>query len=99
MKYVVDSCVAFRWVVPERETPKAVELRNGFSAGVHDLIAPDVFPLEIAHALTRAEREKRIGDPLTRLIDLVTTSPIIVPSLPLLLRAKEISSTSRVGVL
>jgi predicted nucleic acid-binding protein len=98
MNYVIDSCVAFKWVVAERETPRAVQLRDEFRAGLHDLIAPDVFPLEIAHALTRAERQKRIDGAITRLIDLLTTSPIIIPSLPLLLRATEISSTSRVGV-
>jgi predicted nucleic acid-binding protein len=57
-----------------------------------------VFPLETAHALTRAERQKRIDDAVTRLIDVLTTSPILIPSIPLLLRAAEISSTSRVGV-
>ena len=98
MNYVVDSCVAFKWVVPESETPRAVQLRDEFRAGLHDLIAPDVFPFEIAHAPTRAERQKRIDDAVTRLIDVLTTSPILIPSMPLLLRAAEISSTSRVGV-
>jgi predicted nucleic acid-binding protein len=98
MNYVVDSCVAVKWVVPESETPRAVRLRDVFRAGLHDLIPPDVFPLEIAHALTRAERQKRIDDAVTRLIDILTTSPILIPSMPLLLRAAEISSTSRVGV-
>jgi hypothetical protein len=52
MNYVVDSCVAFKWVVPESDTPRAVRLRDEFRAGLHDLIAPDVFPLEMPHALT-----------------------------------------------
>jgi predicted nucleic acid-binding protein len=73
-------------------------LRDEFRAGVHELIAPDVFPPEIAHALTRAEGQGRINDAVTRLIDVLTTSPILIPSLSLLLRAADISSTSRVGV-
>ena len=28
MKYVLDSSVALKWVLPEADTPKAVRLRN-----------------------------------------------------------------------
>ncbi len=98
MKYVLDSSVAFKWVVPENDTPRAVQLRDEFRTTVHELLAPDVFPLELAHALTRAERQGRINDAVTRLIDVLTTSPILIPSLPLLLRASDISSMLRVGV-
>jgi predicted nucleic acid-binding protein len=52
----------------------------------------------LAHALTRAERQGRINDVLTRLTDVLTTSPVLLPSLPLILRATDISSTSRVRV-
>jgi predicted nucleic acid-binding protein len=98
MKYVVDSSVAFKWVVPESDTPRAVQLRDEFRAGIHELIAPDVLPPELAHALTRAERQGRINDAVTRLIDVLATSPFLIPSLPLLLRATDISSLLRVGV-
>ena len=47
--------------------------------------------------MRRAERQGRINDAVTRLIDVLTTSRILVLSLPLLLRAADISSTSRVG--
>ena len=40
MKYVLDSSVAFKWVVPESNTPRAVQLRDEFRAAVHELIAP-----------------------------------------------------------
>ena len=100
MKYVLDSSVAFKWVVTESDTPKAVKLRDEFRSAVHELISPDVFPMELAHALTRAERQGRIpiSDAVIRLIDVLTTCPILIPSLPLLLRATDISSTTRVGV-
>jgi predicted nucleic acid-binding protein len=90
--------VAAKWVIPERDTPRAVQLRDEFRTGVHELIAPDVLPPELAHALTRAERQGRITGAVTRLIDVLTTSPIVIPSLPLLLRAADISSTTRVRV-
>jgi predicted nucleic acid-binding protein len=100
MRYVIDSSVAFKWVVAEVETPRAVMLRDALRSALHELVSPDVFPTELAHALTRAERQGRIpvSDALVRLIDVLTTSPQLVASLPLLLRACEISSQTRVGV-
>ena len=53
MKFVLDSSVTFKWVVSESDTPRAVRLRDEFRAAVHELIAPDVFPPELAHALKR----------------------------------------------
>jgi hypothetical protein len=41
MKFVVDSSVAFKWVVPESDTPRAIHLRDEFRATIHELIAPD----------------------------------------------------------
>lgn len=60
MKYVLDASVALKWVLPETLSAKAVKLRNDFRNHVHELIAPDIFPAEVAHALTRAERQKII---------------------------------------
>lgn len=85
-------------MVPESDSPRAVQLRDEFRAAVHELIAPDIFPPDLAHALTRAERQGRINDAVTRPVDVLTTSPILLPSLPLLLRAADVSSTMRVGV-
>lgn len=56
MKYVLDSNVAIKWVLTESDTSKALALRADYQAQVHELLAPDVFPVEVAHALTRAER-------------------------------------------
>jgi predicted nucleic acid-binding protein len=61
MRYVLDSSVAFKWVVPESDSDKAILLRDETRQGSHELLAPDVFPIEIAHALTRAERQGRVS--------------------------------------
>jgi predicted nucleic acid-binding protein len=45
MKYVLDSSVAFKWLVPEVDTPKALHLRDEFNKALLELIAPDVFPV------------------------------------------------------
>jgi predicted nucleic acid-binding protein len=100
MKYVLDSSVAFKWVIAELLSNKAQDLRDAFRKGVHELLAPDVFPVEVAHALTRAERQGRITPPQSGILlaDVLTTLPTLHGSFPLLLRASEISSLMRVGV-
>lgn len=100
MKYILDSSVAFKWFVLETDTAKSLGLRDAYSNGVHELLAPDVFPAEIAHALTRAERQQRItpteGSQFLR--DMLAILPQLYPYLPLLPRAYEISSQARIGV-
>jgi predicted nucleic acid-binding protein len=100
MKRVIDSSVAFKWVVPETHSDKALLLRDDFRNGLVELLAPDFFPLEVGHALTRAERQGRIplGSAIPLLRDILNTLPRMHPSLPRLLRAVEISSQLRVGV-
>jgi predicted nucleic acid-binding protein len=100
MRYVCDSCSAFKWVVTEANTDKADRLRQDYRNGIHELLAPDVFPVEIAHALTRAERQGRIAASQAAVlwVDVMATAPVLHPYLPLLPRAIEISSQERVGV-
>ena len=100
MKYVLDSSVAFKWVVPESDTDRALRLRDTFCDGTDQLIAPDIFPIELAHALTRAERQGRLNlaEAMGLLSDVLLTSPTLEHYLPLLPRAVELSSQTRVGV-
>ena len=100
MKYVIDSSVAFKWAVAEADTDKALRLRDESRATLHELLAPDVFPIEVGHAPTRAERQKRIpvGTAVPLLTDVLGTLPKLHASLPFLLRACEISSEGRVGI-
>jgi predicted nucleic acid-binding protein len=100
MRCVLDSSVGFKWVVPEADTDKALRLRDDLRNAVREFLAPDVFPVEIAHALTRAERQKRITSSQggASLVDVMQTLPQLFPSLALLPRAYEISSQMRAGV-
>jgi predicted nucleic acid-binding protein len=61
MKYVLDSSLAFKWIVPEALSDKAILLRDEFRQGLHEFLAPDVFPVQVGHALTRAERQGRVS--------------------------------------
>jgi predicted nucleic acid-binding protein len=100
MKYVLDSCVGFKWLVVEQDTDKARKLRDEYRLGTHELIAPDVFPVEIVHALTRSERQGRVtaAEGAQLMVDMLNTLPLLFPSLPLLPRAYQISSSARIGV-
>ena len=56
MKFVLDASVALKTILKEPDSAAAIALRDDFQSHVHQLIAPDTLPVEIAHALTRAER-------------------------------------------
>ena len=64
------------------------------------MLAPDIFSVEVSHALTRAERQGRIavGEARKLFLDVLTTPPSFFPFQQLLLRAIDISSKMRVGV-
>ena len=100
MKLVLDSNVAVKWALPEADTPRAVRLLNQFRRGMHEVLAPDFYPLEVAHAITKAERRNVIQPPLgtRRLNGILRHPPILHPSLPLLPRAFQISSQARHGL-
>jgi predicted nucleic acid-binding protein len=94
MRYVLDANVALKWVLPEPHSDKALRLRADMQAGVHELLAPDTFPVEVAHALARAERKGDIpiGDAEVHLVNILSTSPHFQSSLAILRRALAISS-------
>ena len=50
MRSVLDSSVAFKWEVAEVHSDKATGLRDEYHQGLHELLAPAVFPVEVAHA-------------------------------------------------
>ena len=85
---VFDSSAALKVALPELHSDKAKKLRDDYHNAVVDLIAPDIFPVETLHALTKAERQKRIrqGDahPLWQLI--LADCPLHHPHIPLLAR-------------
>lgn len=100
MRFVLDASVAVKLVLPEPDAAKALALRDDFRNGVHQLLAPETFAVEVAHSLTRAERRGILQPPqaLLRLRNVLSTVPHLYPSLPLLQRAVELSSQARIGV-
>jgi predicted nucleic acid-binding protein len=100
MKYVVDSSAALPWVLPEKDSAKAIKLRDGARNAVHELLAPDIFPAEVLSALLKAERTKRInvGDAKPLYASIGADIPALHPYLPLMARAGEIASRHRVAL-
>ncbi len=77
MKRVLDSSVGFKWVVPELHSDKALRLSDDYRNGALELVAPDIFLVQVAHARTRAERQKRITpvQGALALADVMSTQP------------------------
>ncbi len=100
MKYVLDSCVAFKTLLAEQDSDKAERLFEDYQNNVHELLSPDVFSVEITHAITRAERQGRISaaEGARLLTDMLNRLPAMHACLPLLPRAYHISSDARIGV-
>ena len=92
--------MALKTVLPEIDSVQAANLLAEFQNGIHELVAPDVFHVEIAHALTRAERQGRLAPPdawrLWRVI--MADCPLLIPTVFLMPRAIALSSQARVGI-
>jgi predicted nucleic acid-binding protein len=100
MKYVLDSSVAFKWEVVEVDSDKAVRPRDETKAGLHELLSPDILPVEVAHSMTRAERQRRVSvaEGWKFWLGIMADCPPLFPASPLLPRAYQISSAERIGV-
>src|SRR5262245_17120435 len=99
MRFVLDSSVALKWVLPEPDSGKALQLRSDFQASVHQLLAPDVLPVECAHALTRAERRGiiAIGQAELHFLNILSVGVSLHVHQSVLRRALALSSAARVG--
>jgi predicted nucleic acid-binding protein len=98
MRYVLDASIGIKWVMNEVDSAVARRLRDDFRNQIHELIAPDSFLLEAAHALTKAERRGIVPDATKLWVELMADSPQLSPSLPLMLRALRIATRARIGV-
>ena len=100
MKYVWDASVAVKWTLQESDSDDARKLLDDIDAGLINVAAPNTFPIEVAHALTKAERRGVIpmGEAQLGLAEVMTTSVTLHDTLPLLMRAVELASEKRIGV-
>lgn len=100
MRAILDASVAFKALVDEEYSDKSKQLIEDYRNGVHELIAPDILPIEVGHALTKAERQGRVSpaDGFALWCDLMADSPQLFPSIALSARAYVLSSLKRLGI-
>jgi predicted nucleic acid-binding protein len=93
MKYVLDTSVDIKTYVQEQDSAKAVRLRNEYHQGVHDLIAPDLFPAEMCNVLMILERTGKIkpGEADLFFRQFLRQVPPLLAAIPLLPRALEMA--------
>ena len=95
---VLDASVALKWYLVEPLAEKALAFREASRSGQWDLMAPDVFLPEVAHALARSHRRGLIFEPITPYGDLLSTPLRLFPTPPLIERALDIATKHRIGV-
>ena len=100
MRCVLDRNIGVNWLLQEDQSDKARIIRDEFVRGQHELLAPDIFTVECAHTLTRAQRQGRVtpAEVNAFMADLLTTMPHFHHHAPLLPRAIAISVQVRHGV-
>lgn len=100
MRYVLDSYVAVKWFLAEPDSDKAVKVLDEFDRCIHELLSPDIFPVEVAHAITKTERRGLITpqEGSQAIADLMVFLPELHPYLPLLPRAYQIASQAKIGL-
>lgn len=100
MKYVLDASVAVKWELQESDSADALSLLDDIDAGLIEVVAPNTFPVEVAHALTKAERRGLIppGEASLGLTEVMTANVTLFDSISILPRAVELASMKRIGV-
>jgi predicted nucleic acid-binding protein len=96
-EFVCDASVALKWVVNEPLSAEALRLREDFRNGVHRLIAPDIFRVEVGHVLSKLHRQRTLTEieAEAALVEVLTTTPDLQDSLPLFPRAFELALQSK----
>lgn len=100
MKLVIDANIGLSALLPEADTTRALQLFADFRSGVHELLTPDLYLLEVGNTLVNAARSGKIpqsGLPVL-FADLMRTLPITFASTSLFPRAYAIASNIRVSV-
>jgi len=84
---VIDASVVAKWFIPEKETEKATEIRNGHVLGKLTLVAPDLLIYEVINALRFHNEitESKLGEDIEDLfmldLELIQPSSELVSSI------------------
>lgn len=97
MMSVLDSFVGMKLGIVEQDSDLAEALVSDYAAGTHELLAPDLYPAEIANGLLTAERRGLISDSPAKFADVMADAPVLHPFHPLVGRAFEIARAARIA--
>jgi predicted nucleic acid-binding protein len=91
MRWVVDASLAVKWVVPETDSPLAIDLIG------ESLLAPDLIPAEVAHVLWKKLVRKEVSEAVPQVAAswLVELGLETFSRFDLLKQASSLSSTLR----
>ncbi len=100
VKIIIDSSIGVKTIIPEHDSAKAWQLQGDVRKGIHELLAPDLYMIEISNILISAHRTGKIPAkdlPFTYL-ELFRQQPIIFSATAYLPGAFKIASQIRVSV-
>ena len=98
LRFVVDASVGAKWFLPERDSDLARSLLVQRAAGQAQLIAPDLFPGEVANAVWKRCRLRQEINEVTAheaMAELFAALPEMVPSDSLVNQAFELGMQFR----
>jgi predicted nucleic acid-binding protein len=93
---VIDASVAIKWFLPEKESEKALRIRDEHAEGAIDLAAPDLLYYEVANVLSYRQglERKQLREDIEDMYDLGIQ--IVAPSRDVLTLATERAQALRV---
>jgi predicted nucleic acid-binding protein len=100
VKLVLDSSIGVKTIIPEHDSAKAWQLQSDRRKGIHELLAPDLYLLEVSNILISAHRSGKVAVqdlPFTYL-EMFRQQPVISPVTTYLPNAFKIASQIRVSV-
>ena len=101
MRYVVDSSVAAKWIIPEADSDKALHLLDEHHRGVHELLVPDWLLPEVANVLGKAAVVRQVLTPQEARQGFAAIQGLslkLFASVPLTAQALELAITHRRAV-
>lgn len=100
MKLVIDASIGIKQILPESDSAKALQIQSDFRRGIHELLAPDLYFVEVSNVLTMAARRGKISaaDLPYAFGDMIRYKPVIHNTTTCLYAAFNIASKLQVSV-
>jgi predicted nucleic acid-binding protein len=100
VKLVIDASIGIKQILPESDSAKALQIQSDFRRGIHEILAPDLYFVEVSNVLTMAARTGKISaaDLPYAFGDMIRYQPVIHNTTTCLHSAFNIASKLQVSV-